>query len=145
VLQIEERFLIGTWRLISFSLTETGSEKIIYPYGKEVTGTLFITSDRHFAVFISSKNRARFASNDIMAGTEEEKIKAVESFSSYCGRYDIELDALLFHPEVSLFPNWIGVDQKRFVTLRGENEMELSSRNFINVIHRVSHSIWIRN
>jgi len=136
--------LVGTWSLTSFSLTEDGTGKTVFPYGTEVNGMLFITADDHFAVFISSARRAAFSSNDIMSGSEKEKINAAESFSSYCGDFDLKQDSLIFHPKVSFFPNWVGVDQQRFLTRREDGLIELSSRTLVNGMLRISHSVWRR-
>ena len=55
-----------------------------------------------------------------MSGTPEEWTAAARSYVTYCGRYDVTADAVSHHVELSLFPNWVGRDQLRFVELDGD-------------------------
>jgi hypothetical protein len=39
---------------------------------------------------------------------------------AYCGRYEVHGDHVVHHIEQSLFPNWVGTSQKRFIELEGD-------------------------
>jgi hypothetical protein len=43
----------------------------------------------------------------------------VEGFVAYGGRYSFSGDRVIHHVEMSLFPNWVGSDQERTVSLTG--------------------------
>ena len=49
-----------------------------------------------------------------------EKVKAWDSFFSYCGRYEVRGDQVVHHIEGSLYPNWIGEAQTRMMRLDGD-------------------------
>jgi hypothetical protein len=44
----------------------------------------------------------------------------VEGFVAYAGRYSFHGDRVIHHVELSLFPNWVGSDQERWVELAGD-------------------------
>jgi hypothetical protein len=43
----------------------------------------------------------------------------MEDFVAYAGRYSFHGDRVVHHVELSLFPNWVGSDQERWVELAG--------------------------
>ena len=43
----------------------------------------------------------------------------MEGFVAYTGRYSFHGDRVIHHLELSLFPNWVGSDQERWVELAG--------------------------
>ena len=57
---------------------------------------------------------------DSLGGTLEEKARAASGFMAYCGRYEVHGDHVVHHIEQSLFPNWVGTSQKRFIELEGD-------------------------
>lgn len=75
-------------------------------------------------------NRPRFASGDAGGGTTEERLAAADTYLSYCGRYEVRPDKVIHHVEVSLFPNWIGMDQERFFEFDGDR-LSLSTPPFL--------------
>jgi hypothetical protein len=78
------------------------------------------------------------------AQPKRRKPLAEETYLSYCGRYDFLGDTVVHHVELSLFPNWIGVDQERLVDLRGER-LTLSTRALLlRGIQQTAHLIWER-
>jgi hypothetical protein len=83
--------------------------------------------DGYIFVAIMGPNRLKFGVNDLLSGTPEEEAQAEETYVSYCGgRYDFDGDKVVHHGELSLFPNWVGVDQERLVDLKG-NRLTLST------------------
>ncbi len=79
------------------------------------------------SVAIMRPNRQKFAAEDLLGGSTEEKAQAAATYVSYCGRYEFLGDMVVHHVELSLFPNWVGVEQQRLVELRG-NRLTLSTR-----------------
>lgn len=123
---MKHRF-IGTWRLLSWELRPTNGEPF-YPLGKDAVGLLIYTADGYMAVVLTKPDRAAFKSPWLMEGTSAEKIDAMDSYSSYAGRYEVrEEEGKVAHfVEHSLFPNWIGTTQERFFKLEGDR-LELSA------------------
>jgi Lipocalin-like domain len=110
--------LVGAWRLVSWR-TRGADGQITYPMDTDPSGYVLYTADGRFSVTISRRGRAGFAAGDLLGGTTEEKARAVEGFVAYAGRYSFHGDRVIHHVELSLFPNWVGSDQERWVELAG--------------------------
>ena len=133
--------LIGTWRLISWE-NRNADGHISYPLGKDAVGYIIYNRDGYMFVAIMRANRAKFAAGDLLSGSIEEKAHAAGTYVSYCGRYDFRGETGVHHVDLSLFPNWVGVDQERLVEVRG-NRMTLSTRPILlGGVQRTAHLIW---
>jgi hypothetical protein len=111
--------LVGTWRLVSWENRGVDGQ-VTHPMGANPLGYLVYTPDRHFSVMISRASRPGFHVGDLLGGTIEDKVRAVESFVAYAGRYTVHDDRVVHHVELSLFPNWIGSKQERAAELSGD-------------------------
>jgi hypothetical protein len=111
--------LLGAWRLVSCD-TRADDGVIDYPLGRDAVGLLIYTHDGHMSVSIARAMRQPFAAGDLLGGTGDEKASALDSYISYCGRYERRGESVVHHVEMSLFPNWTGRDQERRVELDGE-------------------------
>ena len=109
---------VGAWRLLRFQLHQEDGE-IILPFGESVGGSLIYTPDGSFSYQTHRNDRPPVAAGDQMKSSEEETMLNYRGYVAYHGRW-------LWHPgegavthrvEGSLFPNWEGGDQKRFVRL----------------------------
>ena len=135
--------LIGTWRLISWENRDEGGH-ISYPLGKDALGYIIYDADGYMFVAIMSPGRTKFAAGDLLGGTTEEKARAAGTYVSYCGRYEFRGETVIHHVELSLFPNWVGVEQERLVEVRGDL-MTLSTRPMLfGGMQRSAHLIWER-
>jgi hypothetical protein len=136
--------LIGTWRLLSWENRSVEDGQLSYPLGKDATGYIMYNDDGYMFVAIMAPNRLRFAADDLLSATKEEEAQAEETYVSYCGRYEFLGDRVVHHVEMSLFPNWIGVDQERLVDLGG-SRLTLSTRPLLlRGIQQTAHLIWER-
>ncbi len=111
--------IVGTWRIVS---TEVRSEdgQVTYPDGPNPQGYLIYSDDGYFSITIMRSDRSRYASEDFRGATTEELAKAAETYISYCGRYSMGEDSVTHHVHASLFPNWVGTDQQRFIEIDGD-------------------------
>jgi hypothetical protein len=114
-----ENPFVGTWRLVSCTWTDTEG-RVSYPYGQDPQGYLIYTDEGHMAVNFMSTGRARFRSDDPAAAGTQERRQANKTYQSYSGTYQVEGDQIVHHVEVSLFPNWVGTDQRRIYQLTGD-------------------------
>ena len=64
--------------------------------------------------------RPRFASEDLLGGTSEEKGAAADTYIAYCGTYELFDDHVVHHVEQSFFPNRVGTAQTRYYRLEGD-------------------------
>ena len=119
--------LVGTWKLQSI-IARTPNKDTIYPWGENPFGRLMYDSIGNVSVFLMKTGRSKFASDDRMEGTAEEKLEAFEGSLAYCGTYEIDEDegTITHHVEGASFPNWEETDQLRFFKLSG-NQLTLTT------------------
>jgi len=98
------------------------SGAVFHPWGTDVRGRLTYDSAGHVSLQIAKVGRERFASDDLETGTPAEIRCAWDSYHAWFGRFTVGLDeqSVIHHIEASLFPNWVGVDQMRLVTLEDD-------------------------
>lgn len=144
---------IGTWQLVSWERRAPDGE-VTYPYGGDAAGFLTYTADGYMFVVLTKASRSPFASADVSGGSAAEKVAAMESYFSYCGRY--ELQSLpgtaeiktIHHILACSFPNWTGTDQVRFAEIslgyQGDRLLLRTQPIFENGKLRISHLIWQR-
>jgi hypothetical protein len=68
-------------------------------------------------------DRPRFATDDVTGGSAEEQAQAFATFIAYGGRYAVDGDTVTHTVETSLFPNWIGTEQRRRFALSDDGRM----------------------
>jgi hypothetical protein len=119
--------LLGSWELVSHEL-ELGRGRIAHPLGEHAIGLILYTPQRRMSVNIMRPGRAAWASPNPAAGTQSETAQAGAGYLAYAGSFTVDESASIVehHVDVSLFPNWIGEVQRRFVDLSG-NELALES------------------
>jgi hypothetical protein len=135
--------LVGTWRLISWENRDVDGD-IVYPLGEDAVGYIMYNEDGYTFVAIMRSDRAEFAVGDLLSGSIEEKAYAAGTYVSYCGRYEFRGDTVIHQVKLSLFPNWVGVEQERLVEVRG-NRLTISTRPMLfGGAQRTAHLIWER-
>ena len=102
------------------------------------------SGDGYMSVAFMREGRPRFTSGDIRGGTVEEKVAAVDGYTSYCGRYKVEGGRVVHHIEVSLFPNWIGESQERSYELEGDRLTLSTPLMLVGGMQLSTHLIWER-
>jgi hypothetical protein len=106
--------IIGTWELVSTEERLTnGSKRAYLDVGARGKGYLMYTADGHMCA--TGMNPDRPAWQDVYKPTETEKVRAMDGFFGYCGRYVIDTrnHAIYHYPEVALDPNLVGTKQIR--------------------------------
>jgi hypothetical protein len=122
--------LIGTWRLTSVEARYEDSS-VIYPWGPNARGFLIYTQDGYMSAMIMRADRPRFLVSDMLGGSIEEQAQAAQSYLSYGGTYEIQGDKIIHHIEASLFPNWVGEDQVRFVDKLTKDQLMLRTQPYL--------------
>src|ERR687886_532306 len=118
--------LVGTWRLTSWE-NQDDTGQITFPVGRDPRGYIIYTSDGYVSVQIMTAQRQRFAADDLLQSSTDEKARAAETFIAYGGRYELTSDTVIHHVELSLFPNWVGTRQVRRIEL---SERPVKARSF---------------
>jgi hypothetical protein len=118
--------LVGSWSLVSFEAASGGHTE--QPFGADPVGLLTYDRAGKMAVQIMQPGRPLFASGDQGDGTVEEVLGAFTGYVAYYGTYSVdEAEAVVTHRvSASLFPNWVGSEQRRKVLLE-ESLLTLST------------------
>lgn len=115
--------LVGTWRLVHWravSEGDGGAAQTTYPMGEDARGFIHYGADGRMSVLIAAADRASFAVDDLLGGTDGERAAAFGSFVAYAGTFTVGEGAVTHQLDISLFPNWVGTQQERFATLEGD-------------------------
>ncbi len=113
--------LAGIWKFLSLEyLNDDGT--INYPFGRDVDGLLIIDARGYFSVHLMDMRRPLFKVPDFRGGTPEEVKTAFESYTGYCGTFDLEESEgrIIFHVKGAWFPNWIRSEQIRYFQINGD-------------------------
>lgn len=116
---IDRARILGAWTLEACEATDDAGASLL-PLGPSPAGLLVYDASGTMSVTIMRRGRASFAAADILAGTADEKARAVDGYLSYAGRWSLEGSRVRHHVDVSLFPNWVGTTQERNVVLDGD-------------------------
>lgn len=111
--------LIGRWRLVSWS-TRDDDGTVAHPFGENPEGSLVYTAEGWMSALLAPAARPPLSSADVLGGDEAERAAAFSTFIAYAGTYDIEGDDVVHRVSVSLFPNWVGTEQRRTAKLNGD-------------------------
>jgi len=108
--------LLGTWTLVSWTRV-VGNVEEPGLLGQDPVGQIMFAPDGRMCFNAMLRDRSPFAGRDFQAGTPEEKAAAYDSYIGLCGRYEVNESerSVALRLDVSLYPNWVGTTQKRFV------------------------------
>ncbi|MSP48495.1 MAG: lipocalin-like domain-containing protein [Alphaproteobacteria bacterium] len=111
--------LIGTWRLVSWLRIESDGKRT-EPLGPGSTGLITYTADGFMFAALMAPGRKPFAGTDPFGGAAEECHRAMSTGLSYCGRWRLDGDTLVHAVEMSMFPNWVGIEMVRTCRFEGD-------------------------
>ncbi len=111
--------VVGTWRLELWE-TRSADGDVGHPLGRDAVGYLTYTPDGYVFVAMMRAGRPPYETSDLLGGTTAERAEAAAGYVTYCGRYEIQDGRVIHRIELSLFPNWVGLDQVRFAELDGD-------------------------
>jgi len=103
---------VGTWKLVSTEeKLKDGSSRPYQDVGPRGTGYLIYTADGHMCVELTGANRPKWN----VPPTTAQKIAAMDTFSAYCGRFEVDdVNHVMWHyPELALDPNFVGFKGRR--------------------------------
>jgi len=132
----------GSWVLISQYVEQDG--KKIEAFGSNPRGSMILTPDGRFSIILMRASLPKFASNSRAKGTAEENQAVVQGSIAYFGSYTAgseQEQTVNLRIEGSTFPNWDGEDQKRVMTVVGD---ELRVTNPTAAIGGTAYIVWKR-
>ncbi len=111
----------GSWVLVSIYNEQDG--KKFDSYGPNPRGSLILTPDGSYSMIIMRESLPKFAANNRMKGSVVENQAVIQGSHAAFGTYTVANDkehTVNVHIIGSTFPNWDGQDQKRFMTVIGD-------------------------
>jgi hypothetical protein len=112
---------VGAWKLVSaVEYMKDGSSRNYSDVGPNGKGYLIYTADGHMCAELMRGDRGQW--KDVFNPTDAEKIAAFDSFSSYCGRYEVDEEKHLMRhmPETASLPDFVRTSKQRLYVLSGE-------------------------
>jgi len=132
--------IVGVWKLVSAEAEQDG--KKVEFFGPDPVGIYIFDANGRFFSQISRSDLPKFASGNRYQGTPEENKAVVQGFIAYFGTYSVtESGVLTLHMLNSSFPNFNGTDQKRSISISGD-EMQYSSAE--TSFGASAHQVWKR-
>ena len=139
--------LVGTWKLLSASLSSAGSERNDAPFGLSPTGFLTYTQEGRMSAMMSYSGRKPLSVIDLSLASVEEKAEAFTTFLAYSGRYTLMEDTVIHHVEISSIQNWTDTDLVRLIKFQGDRiilaTFRCKSEQLLAVIHRLQVAYWV--
>jgi Lipocalin-like domain len=136
--------LAGAWTHVSTKY-KFPDGKTADTMGPNARGIMILDASGHMAFINMRASLPKFTANDRTKGTAEENKAIVNGSYAYFGTYTVnEADhSFTVHVEGSTFPNFDGIDQKRSITLAGD---ELRYTNPVATIGQgvVVEAVWKR-
>jgi hypothetical protein len=127
----------GSWILVSIYVEQDG--KKIEPFGSKPRGSMILTPDGRFSIIFMKENLPKFTSNSRVKGTTEENQAVVQGSLAFYGTYAVASEkeqTVNLRIEGSTFPNWDRQDQKRVMTVKGD---EINVTNSASAIGGVTY------
>ncbi len=137
--------MLGTWTLVSLTRF-VGDVEEPGLMGRDAIGRIIFAPDGHMCFNAMRANRSKFGSRDFQAGTPEEKTAAYDSYTGYCGRYEVndQEQSVVFRLELSSYPNRTETMQKRFAEVTG-NRLKIKSAPILSEGRQiVGVAVWER-
>jgi hypothetical protein len=108
------------WAFVS-SINEQNGRKT-ETYGPGATGVMVLDSSGRYAITIIAAGLPKFASNSRTTATADEAKAVVGRSNAHFGTYAMDAGdkTITFKIESATFPNWNGTEQKRTLTIRGD-------------------------
>lgn len=119
--KITKEQLVGTWTWVSAKL-ERPDGSMVDAFGPNPKGIYMLDAKGHFALVLQRPDLPNVASNNRLTATPEENQAITRGTLSVFGTYSVNEaeGSVTLHVEGSSFPNWNGTQQKRLMTITGD-------------------------
>lgn len=119
--KITKEQLAGTWTWVSSKL-ERPDGSLVDGFGPNPKGVYMFDAKGHFAFVLQRADLPKIASNNRLTATPEENQAITRGTLSVYGTYSVDEaeGSVTQHIEGSSFPNWNGTQQKRLMTITGD-------------------------
>jgi Lipocalin-like domain len=136
--------IVGTWKLVSASLSTAGGQRNDAPFGPNPTGFLTYTPEGRMSAMISYSGRKPLSVGDLTLAAVEEKAEAFSTFLAYAGRYTLMEDRVIHHAEISGIENWVHTDLVRLIKFQGNQIILATPPTSVNGKIQTWELVWER-
>ena len=111
----------GVYAGVAFKQTDA-SGKTSEVFGAAPQAMMVLTPDGRYSIIVMRGDLPKLASNSRLKGTVEENNAVVAGSIAHFGRYTVDDkdQTITFHVQASTFANWNGMDQKRPLSVTGD-------------------------
>lgn len=118
--------IVGYWNIVSWKQSyDDGREA--YPLGQELCGFIHYDANGRMVCMMNAADRPAFVTGGQWNADDAEKARAYNSALFYSGVWHLDGDTVIHAVDTSLFPNWVGTQQKRAARIDGDS-LYLSAR-----------------
>jgi hypothetical protein len=112
----------GAWTLVAADVVKAGGVREP-AYGPNPKGSASFDASGRYVVVVRANTLPKFAANNRTEGTADENKAVVHGMLAHFGTYSVDqaAGAMVFRIEASSFPNWDGAEQRRAVTVSGDD------------------------
>ena len=113
--------LLGTWRLLSWTITNDEGQVVSEPFGSSPEGLLVYTEAGWMTAAICRNTRELFPEQKSLRSLDAELLaKAYTSYFHYAGPFSIDGESVIHTVALSHNPNFVGTEQVRRYVLDGD-------------------------
>jgi hypothetical protein len=135
IISNQENPILGDYELLSWSAERKDGSKF-YPYGPEAVGSINYLENGRMSLHLMQTGRIPLESNVVSMPTVDDAVEVFQNYMGYSGDYSIDSSgsAVIHHIDISSYPNWIGLHQKRFFSFSGDT-LKLQTGNINGNVH----------
>jgi hypothetical protein len=114
--------IAGTWRIVSNdNVAPDGTKRQLF--GSNPKGVLILAANGQYVQIFTRGDAPKFKSNNRLEGTPEETKAAYQGMVATFGTWSVDEagKTLVTRIDGSLFPNQVGMEQKRPISLKGDD------------------------
>ena len=122
--------LVGTWTIASWEQVRPNSDKF-QRFGVNPKGVHTFDANGRYVVMFARSDLTKFAVSDPMKSTAQENKAVMDGSIAYYGTYSVDeaTKVVTLTVEASTFPNQVGAENKRTITLVSANELKYQNTN----------------
>lgn len=119
--RLRER-LVGAWELIDVVEAPEDGSAVRRPMGEDPVGLILYSADGFMSVQIMHREHATAPAEDPYGRTAEELAAEARTYFAYAGPYEVDEEhGVVTHKvRTSLYPGWVGQDQRRAARFEGD-------------------------
>ncbi len=135
--------LVGRWQLTAWTAVDENGT-VSTPFGDRPQGCVIYTSGGWMSGQLAVADRRELSTSVALAGADSERAEAYSSYIAYCGEYRLEADVVVHTLRMSLFPNWVGGEQRRAAELSGNRLVLATPPTPVGEHVLVNRLYWVR-